>query len=538
MIRHILRKDWKLLRSMVALVLAIQVGYEFAAASSGLFEHRTGAEALLRPLMLAWFIGIATLSAAVIQQDAVPGVDQDWLIRPLNRTDLLLAKIIFLAVTISVPMFILNLSHALLLGMPLGPSLAAVLSKELFIFSCFVVPVAALASTTRNLTELMILGAALMVIFAASLSAGAFFWGPEWCPTCHTGMSWLQHLLQHIGVVFGAGVILFLQYYRRGTAYARGIAVFGAVALVFIQLPWNTAVAIERWLSEPTGHAARVTLELAEEPPSLDTTSMGAKRPAAGRTTQLLLHGNVDQAFEDLHRRARSEDSPVLIDLPVRTIGASADEMLVVDRLHTQLFRSDGRLLYRGADAGPSPGLLMADPGDATGVAHQTIEIPSKVFRAAAATSTRLQIDLSLTLVKVREEHKIAALDGELRSNDVGLCATNRDGNSVVLHCNSITQAPFCYSAALYAADGRHNPELFKCIPDYRRHWPALIDLLNFYGLELPVRDPYGIAQYPVDASELGNSYVLLKIYGERDHFKRTLTVADLQLERWREKAR
>jgi hypothetical protein len=523
---------------MVALVLAIQVGYEFAAMSSGLFEHRTGAEALLRPLMLAWFIGIAALAAAVIQQDPVPGADQDWLIRPLNRTDLLLAKMIFLAVTVSAPMFVLNLAHALLLGMPFGASLTAVASKECFIFACFMLPVAALASTTRNLTELVILGAALMVIFAVSLSADAFVRGPEWCPTCHTGMSWLQHLLQHIGVVFGAGVILFLQYYRRGTAYARGLAVLGAVALVVVQIPWNTALGIERRISDTTGHAERVRVELAEAPPGIDTPGPAARRPAAGQTTQLLLRGNVDQAFEDLHRRARSEDSPVLIDLPLRTIGASADEMLLLDRLHTQLFRSDGRLLYRGPDAGPSPGLLMPTPSDAPDVTHQTIEIPGGVFRAAAAAPTRLQMDLSLTLVKMREEHKIAALDGEFRSAGLGLCATSRDGDSIILHCNSIMQAPFCYSAALYAADGRHNPEIFKCNPDYRRHWPALIDVLNFYGLELPVRDPYGIARYPVDASDLGHSYVLLKVYGERDHFGRVLTVADFRMEDWLEKAR
>ena len=199
MIGHILRKDWKLLWPMAALVVAIQVGYEWAAWSSGLLEHKTGAEALLRPLMLAWLIGIAALSAAVVQQDAVPGVDQDWLIRPLHRTDLLLAKLIFLALTISAPMFILNLAHALAMGMPFASSLTSVLSKELFIFASFVVPVAALASTTRNLTELIILGAALVVIFAASLSLSAFLFGPQWCPTCHTGMSWLQHLLQHVG---------------------------------------------------------------------------------------------------------------------------------------------------------------------------------------------------------------------------------------------------------------------------------------------------------------------------------------------------
>jgi hypothetical protein len=535
MIGHILKKDWRLLWPMVALVVAIQLGYECAALNSGLLEQKTGAEALLRPLMLAWFIGIAALSAAVVQQDAVPGVDQDWLIRPLNRTDLLLAKLIFLALTISGPMFILNLAHALAMGMPFASSLAAVLSKELFIFTCFIIPVAALASTTRNLTELIILGAALVVIFAVSLSLSAFLAGPEWCPTCHTGMSWLQHLLQHVGTLLGAIVILCTQYYWRRSAVARGLAMLGAASLVFMQIPWSAAFAIERWLSEPSGDASAIALELGEEAPSLNTTSAGSL--AARQTTQLLLRGNVDQAFENLHRRARREDMVVMIDLPVHTMGMSAAEMLLVDRLHIQLSSEDGRLLYRGPDAGPSAGLLAADPADATGSAHQTIEIPGDVYRKASATPTRLQMDYWLTLVKVRAEHKIAAL-GELRSPDIGLCVTGRDGNIIALHCNSIKQAPFCYSAALYASDGRHNPEIFKCDPDYRRHWPPFIDVFNFFGLELPLRDPYGVAHYAIDPSELGTSYVLLKIYGERDHFKRTLTVAELQLERLRENPR
>ena len=44
--------------------------------------------------------------------------------------------------------------------------------------------------------------------------------------------------------------------------------------------------------------------------------------------------------------------------------------------------------------------------------------------------------------------------------------------------------------------------------------------------MDLPVARPDGIAHYAIGASELDGAYVLLKIYGELDHFKRTLTVA------------
>lgn len=71
MIRSILSKDWKLLWPMVAVVAAIQMGYDWAAFSSGLFGEDPAAEALLRPLTLAWFIGIAALTAAVVHQDPI-----------------------------------------------------------------------------------------------------------------------------------------------------------------------------------------------------------------------------------------------------------------------------------------------------------------------------------------------------------------------------------------------------------------------------------------------------------------------------------
>ena len=224
------------------------------------------------------------------------------------------------------------------------------------------------------------------------------------------------------------------------------------------------------------------------------------------------------------------------IDLPVRTVGVSADELLLVDRSQVHLFGEDDRLLYREPNAGASAGLLATYAGDATpaGLSYQTIEIPGNLYRKSVATTVRLQMDFTLTLVKVRAAHKIAALDGELRSADTGLCATRLDRDTVSVHCKSIGQAPFCFSATLYAPDGRHNPEVFNCDPDYRRHWPGLIDVLSFYGVDLPVRDPQGVVDYPVGAPELETSYVLLKIYGELDHFKRTLAVAGFQPERWR----
>jgi hypothetical protein len=510
---------------MVALVAAIQVGFEWAVYRSEVSENDPAAKFLLHPLLLAWVVGIAALTAAVVHQDAIPGVDQDWLIRPLTRTRLLLAKLAFLALTICVPMFAVNVAHALAMEMPVASSLIAVLSKELFVFACFILPMAALASTTRNMTELIIFGAALVVVFASSLSLSAFFLGAAWCPTCETGMSWLQHALQHAGTLLGAVVILVLQYYWRRTAEARALAIAGAVALVFVQLSWSAAFVIEQWLTHAGGDAAAVTLEPGRELSNQDWTSAAGGAFAVRQSRQLLLHGKVDQTLVYLRRRAHLDEAPVTLDLPLRLGGLSADELILVDRSQTHLFDADGRSSYQGTNAGASQGLITAHSGDAatpSDLVNQSIDIPARIYRKASAAAMRLQIDYWLTLVQARAEHQVAALDGELRSADMGVCRTTVDHYVVHVHCTTIAQPPFCYSASLYGSDGHHDPEVVKCEPDYRRHWPTLYSALDVYGVDLPLRDRDGNDHY--DASDLASAYVLLRIYGERDHFKRTVT--------------
>jgi len=526
---HILKKDWKLLWPLVALVTAIQVGRDWAVYRAGLFGDDPAAAALLQPLTLAWVIGIATLVAAVVYQDAIPGVDQDWLIRPLSRTHLLLAKLAFAALTVSAPMFVSNLMHALAVGFSLVPSIKAAFFKELFVFACLVVPVMALASTTRNVTELVIIGAALVVAFSLSLILSAFLFGADWCPTCNTGMSWLQHVVQHGGILAGAGVILGLQYYGRRSKTARTLAVIGAVSLVFAQLPWSTVFAVEHWITRTSGAATAIQLDFGEdELGGPDAANAGDRAPGSRQTTQMLLHGRVDQAVEYWRRRVRPANAPVAIDLPVRTSGASADQLLLADRIEIHWFGDDGHLLYRGDNAGALAALLTPHPSGSNlspEVTFLTVDIPGRVYRKLAETAVRLELDYSLTLMKVVAQHKLSAFDGELRSTDIGVCATLVDRSAVYLRCKTIDQAPFCYSATLYGSDGRHNPEVLKCSPDYRRHFPAFMDVLGFYGIDMPLRDRNGVVNYAIDATTLGTAYVLLKIYGECDHFKRTVAV-------------
>ena len=128
-------------------------------------------------------------AVAVVQQDAVPGVDQDWLIRPLKRTDLLLAKVLFVVLSVSVPMLLLNLVHASAAGFPLKGALVLAVYKELYVIVCLLIPVMALAAATAGMTELGVLAGTLIAVFATAFSLYGSLVGADSCPTCDTGVA-------------------------------------------------------------------------------------------------------------------------------------------------------------------------------------------------------------------------------------------------------------------------------------------------------------------------------------------------------------
>jgi hypothetical protein len=525
MVRHILKKDWRLLWPLVALVTAIQAGLEWAVFRSGFFGDDAGAGELLRPLGIAWFAGIAALVIAVAHEDPIPGVEQDWLIRPLSRTDLVLAKALFLLLTISVPMLVINVAHALVMGFPLGLACGALLCKALWLFVCLIVPLLALAATTRNMTELAIMGSALVVVYAVSLGLGTIALGIDRCPTCDTGLAWLQHTAAHAGIFAGALLILFLQFYRRRTELSRQLALLGAVALVFVQFPWNAAFGLQKWLDRARDPQSAVSLEVvAERGTSLIA---GRDRPTGSReATRALLHGDMDEAARYLRTRVREERASVVIDVPVRITGISGDQLLLIDRSELRVLASAGRVLYRRTHAAEPLATLMPATRAATTDSDLTTlkwGLPESVYQAAQARAATLQMAYSLTLLGVDARHQLAALNGTMRTPETGLCITKADADQVRLRCKQLARTPFCYSATLHGPDGRHNPEVFNCSPDYRPYVPSLTDTLSFLGVDLPTRDRSGLAHYPVDSESVAQSYVVLKVYGVRRHFKQVL---------------
>jgi hypothetical protein len=525
MIWSIFRKDLTLLWPLAVLVTLIQLALEWATYNSGFYGANPVARELLHLLVLPWFAGLAAISIAVVHEDTIPGADQDWLVRPLWRTDLLLAKMLFALVTICLPMLVVNFAQELMLGFPALPSFGDALYKEAFLFVCLIVPAMAIAAATRNMTELVILGVSLVLVYAVSLWLSAMLFGASRCPTCGSGVEWIQHVLQHLGVLAGSLIVLFLQYYRRKTQVSRWVLIAGTVLLVFAQLPWSAAFGIQTWTGTDGGTPPQsVQIQAAPAKVSGAPGVAGGRQESARRATQALLKGNVDVAVENLRHVSHPREAAVIVTVPLQVSGLQQDDFVAVDRAEFSLLDAHGAVLYHAVRPLDTPAPLLPDP-EQGGAVQQIVEVPGAAYRQVRDRVASMSIDFSMTIRTVVAQQKLAAVNGEARSAQAGLCQTTGEVNASFLRCRNIGRAATCLAATLYAPDGRHNPQVLNCTGDYRPFIPGTTNIISFSGMELHVRDTAAGANLEVESADLPQSYIVMKVFEPSSHFNRKVLV-------------
>jgi hypothetical protein len=223
-----------------------------------------------------------------------------------------------------------------------------------------------------------------------------------------------------------------------------------------------------------------------------------------------------------LKRVGGAHDTPVMLNVPLRITGLTPNEFLVVDRAGFSLVDAHGAVLYSGTGTERKAVPLIPDPTQ-PGVVQQKFEMPGALYKRIRRRAVGLVVDYSLTLRAAVAEHRIRAADGEIRSPDVGVCQSGADPAAAYVRCKQIGRAPNCYAATLYGPDGRQNPQVYSCGSDYRPVLPAPMNIISFLGIDLPIRDAYGVAHYEVDGSDLPHSYITLKVYETGAHFRRTV---------------
>lgn len=150
MIWNIFKKDARLLWPVAALVVALRV---CAAILRHLVDHgkASGQIQLLSGLLASiTLLGVTVLAVVVIQQDAVPGTRQDWLIRPIRRRDLILAKVLFVLLMVQLPLWMADVGSMLIEGFTVPGAAMAAAARNLQVFCMFALPSMMIGAVTRT----------------------------------------------------------------------------------------------------------------------------------------------------------------------------------------------------------------------------------------------------------------------------------------------------------------------------------------------------------------------------------------------------
>jgi hypothetical protein len=173
---------------------------------------------------------------------------------------------------------------------------------------------------------------------------------------------------------------------------------------------------------------------------------------------------------------------------------------------------------------------------------YQGLALPRTVYDHIKDQRLRLEVDYSLTLFQSMS-YKIPALNGDARIPNLGHCITRMDddGDEIQVNCIQAGAAAMdCTSGFLeHTPSGRRNPERFYCWPNYSPYFGQYLpDAMTRGRAEFPFHDLAGLARYPVDSSQLRESWVVLRIFQPQEHFKRQLRIPEIRLSDWESRER
>ena len=438
MVLTIFRKDLRLLWPGVIAVALLQMtlaAFEYVKGPFGDssdplgFARLNEAERLLEVAVLA---GVALLISLAVHQDAVPQVDLDWLVRPIHRRQLAIAKLGFFAATIHLPMLAVDFAECLATGFDPGHSLAASLSRNLFFLVGFTIPLFSIAALTRNTLEFVIGAGILAAAIEVLDRLFAYFFGVTLLRSVFLDYfaesNWIIVLLKYSVIVLGSAVVLGVQYARRKTAPLR-LLLFTIILAGFAvsYLPWQVVFDIQETISG-TDHFPTL---------SLDAAKVRARILKRRDATRLAV--SLPVAVSDLPPNTRlvlewEEAAPA-------RIGGHARET----RSYTNIVTTDGEgpWLHRGSRGSASIGFYVP------GISEKELEdLPAADFA----------IDLAVTLIEElgpESEFKVSAdyfpLSplGRCRIREPGRSATGTPG--LVAECAEAGPPIAVTSMAAYA---------------------------------------------------------------------------------------
>lgn len=541
MIWHIFRKDFRLLWPLsLAVVLLGTLGALRVPFGGHFYESQSALQQLTAFLPYLVELGIVVVAVTVVHQDALCGSQDDWLARPLLRWHLALAKVLFVLLTVNVPLMLVDVLLQLALHFPLSVSIGvAGLRALLLVFMCSL-PALMVGAVTRSLADASVFAIASAIGFVLLLIVGTSALRPSVLGFAGvTEVPWISLAAAGAVIVMSSAAVLALQYATRRTRFARSLgfaAIFAALA-TFVLLPATTALAVQESL---WGAPASDGIRLSFDPSTQGTTRGKEPRPgvllgnplsAAALSANAILAASVGRQTEK-------------VGLPLSISGLHPGDVLRADQIEVRLVSMTGRVLYTGAGVCTrvanavdcSRNRLEVWAGSASVLYEEQLNVPIGLYQRIKDEPVRVEVSYALTRFVPQSTQMIDAT-GDLKTlPEMGSCATriDNDGDEVQLGCLSDVGAPSCVRVVIEDPQThRRNPELHQCAPRYGPYRRNLTDAIGRTQLSVPFHDLSGLAHYPVDSASIAHARIHVTIYDPVAHFRTSITVPNVRLAQW-----
>jgi hypothetical protein len=548
MIWHYFKKDVRLMWPMALALTTLQALSALGTVALGHFNEPRLLHAFTEYLQFLVLLGIVVTSITVVHQDPLPGDRQDWLIRPVKRVDVWLAKVLFVLLLVLPPIFLIDIAEQLILHLPLSVSLSAATSRAFVLLSVFALPALVLGAITRSFADALVFGflatIAITILTAMTigmLPVGTMLQRPQ-------GVAWINVAGAMLVMLITAVATLAFQFRHRRTALARGMALAGvSLAMATLAgLPSASAMAIQRWTWGGVQGDGEVTVQFVAD-----------RRLTSGKPVESLPLGGEAGAREAETAAAEAVTKQMekgvydQIRLPLQVTGVAAGNILYADQISVRVSAANnGEVYFEGTGAcirsgnGVGIGCRMnqfevhavgPQNADLTGVPE--LMFPVTVYERIKDRSVRLELHFALTTFRPTQTQVIGTSVGVRQLSGLDSCATriDSDGDEVEIRCLTNRNVPSCFAAALEdPQSGNRNPEMHACTPDYAP-WPLHLpmDVVANTQLSLPFRDTTGLAHYPVDQSVIARAQISLTTYEPAEHFSRMLEIPNIRLADW-----
>ncbi|MBS1813854.1 MAG: hypothetical protein JSS87_03155 [Acidobacteria bacterium] len=492
MVLHIFRKDWKLLWRAFLIFGFIEMLPALLRLHHG---SVSGQLAFLRlPAVIIAEIAIVLMVIAIIQQDAIPGVTQDWFVRPIRRRDLFLAKLLFILLVQAV-IFTSDVLQITFRSFTLLQAMKAALPHNLYFGVVLTLPAMCIAAVTETMMEAVIGSALVFLIGTAVDVTGTFLHGGSAYlhrSSSRSGIEWIGDYSGQVVLVVTVSLVLWRQYASRQTAWSRRTTVYGAVAFALtLFLPWNFSFGIQEKLSGDQADASSIRLSLGQL--TLDRSPTVERAGAEPDATHLLL--------------------------PIEVSGMPNHTVLKSDRTMVRLLSANGKEIYR----------TEIDPWvweSGTPSVPLGFFVPARIIPLLRDKAFTVELEHSLTILANREREKVPAFNGTLRSSDIGHCSTSsgRSGAAIILRCQQPGNGSQCVHAFLQNSDTMQRVDSLPgwCTPDYSPGLEQISkDPLSTFGMTFFLRDPFSGTVFPSDEASLRRSMIVIDTFAPLSHFHR-----------------